>query len=399
MTTPERFTVRAGSIIFTVFPWKHGSGAVHWRWKDEKGRHHSRKEPEAAKRDAKKMAELVRAGRKDLSKLPEDQLNAIHLMLDAGLNAELANEFLAWRKAKGSPKTLHEVIGEFLAAKENVRGLSTRNVSSLSSDLASLKAFFDPSKKIRDVHIADMDLWMATHREKSAKRRLNLRGSAVTLFRWCKRRRYLPDGVSAAEAIDRPKVQRGVPPTYEPEEAEKLIAACPAEYLPWLLLSGWAGLRYEEMFPPPKSDKRPFDWEDIRWDQDLIVVHPHTAKLGERRLIPLDPGVKALLQPLAKKSGRITPVRPPHKVLKNSGSINSMLGAHVGGWRPNGLRNSSISYRAAIVGLAKTAMEHGNSESECRKSYNDSKSEVQARAWYAVLENFRELGHRQRKTR
>jgi hypothetical protein len=56
-----------------------------------------------------------------------------------------------------------------------------------------------------------------------------------------------------------------------------------------------------------------------------------------------------------------------------------------GGWKANALRHSFISFYAATEGLAKTAMIAGNSESEARKSYNDSKSPAEAKAWFGVV--------------
>jgi predicted RNA-binding protein with PUA-like domain len=60
------------------------------------------------------------------------------------------------------------------------------------------------------------------------------------------------------------------------------------------------------------------------------------------------------------------------------------LGKLVGGWKRNALRHSFISYRAAVVGIAKAAAEAGNSESESRKSYQDAKSLDEGVRWFAV---------------
>jgi integrase len=211
----------------------------------------------------------------------------------------------------------------------------------------------------------------------------------VTLFRWARKRDYLPDRTTAAEKLERPKVTRKVPPTYEPEEALKMLRAAPEEYLPWLLVQGWDGLRFEEVFPRKAKSgpqKRPFDWSDMLWSRNLIEVKAETAKTGERRVIPMDPMLRAILEPLAKKSGPIAEgLVPPSKKPKRGESLTTTLGKLVGGWKPNGLRNSFISNRAALVGLAKTAAEAGNSESEARKSYNDSKSEEEGKAWFAIL--------------
>ena len=162
-----------------------------------------------------------------------------------------------------------------------------------------------------------------------------------------------------------------------------MLDACPAEYLPWLVLSAFHGLRYSELFPPYGSGKSPLDWSDVDLDRGLIIVRPETAKTNERRVIPLHQNAAAWLD---AGKGRVCPKRPPNKVLKDSGSVTGALGALVGGWKPNGLRNSFISYRAPLVGLAQTAMEAGNSEAEARRSYNDAKSKADGAAWFALLQ-------------
>jgi hypothetical protein len=64
-------------------------------------------------------------------------------------------------------------------------------------------------------------------------------------------------------------------------------------------------------------------------------------------------------------------------------AVNKRLGKVIGGWQRNALRHSFISYRAAQVGLGKAALEAGNSETEARRSYNDSKTEAEAGEWFA----------------
>ena len=61
------------------------------------------------------------------------------------------------------------------------------------------------------------------------------------------------------------------------------------------------------------------------------------------------------------------------------------IGRLIGGWKANALRHSFISYRAAQVGLGKTAMEAGNSEGEAKRSYNSAMSEVEANLYFSIF--------------
>jgi hypothetical protein len=61
----------------------------------------------------------------------------------------------------------------------------------------------------------------------------------------------------------------------------------------------------------------------------------------------------------------------------------------IGGWKPNARRHSYISYRAALIGLGRCAMEAGNSEGEAKRSYNDAMSEAEATLYFSI---FRPVG-------
>jgi integrase len=208
----------------------------------------------------------------------------------------------------------------------------------------------------------------------------------VTFFRWCRRRGYLPETLTAAEKLESPSISRRVPETWEPSHMRAMLDACPPDYLPWLVLAGFAGLRQEELITDPKSDKSPLDWSDFHWERKIIIVRPETAKTGDRRVVPILPVVRAWLYGARKENGPACVQRAPYR----NGSAKGMtaiehLTPHVGAWRRNALRHSFISYRAAQVGLAQTAMEAGNSESEARRSYNDAKGKDVAKKWFGLL--------------
>jgi integrase len=260
-----------------------------------------------------------------------------------------------------------------------------RNVRSLSGDLGSLSGHVG-AQLLRTVAVTDLELWLSSYGTISPRRRKNLRGATVTFFRWCRRRGYLPDGMTAAEKLESPRIVRRVPQTWTPEEMRTMLDACPADYLPWLVLSGFAGLRQEELIVDPSSDKSPLDWSDFHWDRGIIIVRPETAKTGDRRVIPILPVVRAWLHAGSLAEGRVCPVDPPYKARDASRpSTTAMLAELVGGWRTNALRHSFISYRAADVGLAQTAMEAGNSESEARRSYHDAQGKDAAKRWFTLV--------------
>jgi len=382
----SRQTIKVGNFKVEIYQWTNSGGHLYWRWDHVDSVSGQRRQIAAAtpERLVGKIRKILDGATKP-EDLPPTVRARLTLILARDPMLSSFAEFVSWKDSqdKSGSVTLWNSIDEFLALKEANRGLSERNIRSLRGDLGNLKDGFSEPTKLGAITVAQMEEWMGQHAGKSAKRRKNLRGAAVNLFRWARKRKYLPMEITAAEMLECPRTARQIPETFTSEEMGRLLAACPREYVPWLVLSGFHGLRYSELFPPYGSAKSPLMWSDIDRRRMLITVRPETAKLGERRLIPLHQHACRWFPEGAV--GRVVPDRPTNKVLKHDGSINSTLGSLVGGWRPNALRNSFISYRAAQVGLAQTALEAGNSENEARRSYHDAKSREDAEEWFCLL--------------
>ncbi len=373
-------TVKVGSVSLPLHPHKKG-----WRFafKDARGKwaYVTRRDKAEAVKLAREKALAMSNGAADLGRLPMDTAALVQRFLLLGItHADLD----AWDADRQKPVvTVSDAFAEFIAQKKENEGRSQRNVRSLRTNLSKLVAAHG-EKPLRSVTLPELESWLATSR-KAPKGRQNIRTSAVTFFRWARKRGYLSDATTVAEKLDAPKVPRKIPETWTPAEFQTLLDHCPAEYLPWLILAGQAGFRHEELFVQQSSGKSPLDWSDFQWDRSLIIVRPETSKNDERRVVPILPAVRSWLYPRRKDAGRVVPARPPHKTRKLSPALTVALGEHVGGWRQNALRHSFISYRAAQVGLAQTAMEAGNSEQEARKAYHDAMGKDQADAWFAVL--------------
>jgi len=88
---------------------------------------------------------------------------------------------------------------------------------------------------------------------------------------------------------------------------------------------------------------------------------------------------------VALKTGRVCPPRNPSHETRTEPAETARLGALIGGWRPNALRHSFISYRAAVVGISQAAQEAGNSEAISRRAYQDAMGSDVAEAWFGVL--------------
>lgn len=377
--------VKYRTVSITVYPWRHPSGRDYWRFRHD-GKVHTRADLNVAKAAAKKLAQQTFRGTLDLAAITPAQAAAMKRMIDADPSCKLVDEFLVWHGRRAPRKNSLEAVAEFLAAKEANRGTSPHNVRTLKRHLKSI-----PDADLSDIRAADLPPIPG-----SPRTRENVRAAWITFFRWCQAREYLPHGeITAPERLEKPIVTRGVPATWSPAELKTLLANVRPQYLPWLALAAYAGIRTEEICPDKKSGKSPLAWDDFAWDREILIVRPETAKTKHRRVIPICSALAAILRPLAG-TGPIGPHLPP-SCPPCGGELaeTTRLGRIVGGWRRNALRHSFISYRAALVGLSQTAMEAGNSESEARRSYNDAKGADEAREWFGL----KKTGEHKRNTR
>ena len=370
--------VKFKTVTVLLYPWTHSSGREYWRFRRADGKVVTRSTLDAAKADALAHAKDVHRGTLDLSTLPPEKIRKLQRIVEADPSLRLVDEFLAWHSRKRATISCAAAVAEFLAVKAGNAGPSPHHLRTLRRSLSML-----PDMQLAEIRVSDLPPIAGAPRT-----RKNIRSAWVTFFKWCQDREWLPHGEKTApERLEKPRIARSVPDTFTPAELRILLANVSPPYLPWLALVALGGLRTEEVVPQAASRKNSLRWEDIHLDRRIIIVRAETAKTGHRRVIPICDTLAAILAPVAG-SGKIGPKLYPSKPL-NSLSIaeTTRLGALVGGWRRNALRHSFISYRAALVGLAQTAMEAGNSESEAKRSYNDAKTREEAEEWFSVLPN------------
>ena len=371
---PDSITVRYRTVSITVFPWSPRPGVTYWKF------HHGKKTVarntlEKAKAEAQRVAQETFLGRGKIGLMTDAQTRAIRRMLDADPSLALVDEFLAWKSRRRPDKPCRVAVDEFLAAKRSAAGASRRNVETLALHLAAL-----PAMPLAEIRPADLPPLTGAARSRDNRRR-----AWVTFFRWCVDMEYLPHGEKTApERLERPRVVAGIPATLTPAEIGILLANVTPEYLPWLALAAFAGVRNSEM-SPVASDKPPLDWSDFHWDRELLIIRPDTSKTGRRRVVPILPALAAWLRPVAQQSGRVCPERNPTHRKGKEEAESQRLGKLIGGWKPNALRHSFISYRAAIVGISQAAQEAGNSEAISRRAYQDAKGADMAADWFAVI--------------
>jgi integrase len=366
--------VRHKSVTVTIWPWQTRSGVTHWKFLVGR-RQVSRNSLEKAKAEALAHARSITGNAPILT---DQQAVIVRRLVEVDPTLAVIDEFLAWKRRKFPDVTLADARRAFLQSRLAAQGRSKYHLEILRKHVDLL-----PDRPLAVFSLADFPALTGAPRT-----RLNVIRSWRQLFRWCVKQGWLAtDEPTAADRLDTPTVQRGVPAIWTPAELGKLIAGVTPAYAPWLALAAWAGLRTEEVSPDRKSGKDGVRWSDVDSERQQLVIRPEVSKTGARRLVPLVPPLAVCLAKWGNDMGnaRIGPLLPPHTPQKSGvQSETTRLGAVVGGWRRNALRHSWISYRAAVVGIAQAALEAGNSEAEARKSYLDAVSRADADAWFAL---------------
>ena len=386
-TPPDKTRVKAGNISLPLY--RHAEG-WRWAWKDPasgKWRYGTRVDRKEALAEAFKQAALLSNRQADLAASLEnpDQAALMRRFLSLNLTHSDLDRIESAQTAEIHP--FGQVADQFLAAKQSARGRSRRNVLFLRTQLDSLKKHFGLDRPIGTVTGPEIETWI-NHGDIEARTRKNRRGAAITIWRWARTRRYLPDETTAAERTEKPLVPRSAPTTWTPAELAKMWAVCPESHRPWLALSAWAGLRGEEMYQDDKqSDKDVLRWRDIT--SGHLEIREAASKTNRRRIVPLCATLTAFLaEERARRADEpdTAPVCPGRHASADLPVINrsatAICGEVVGGWKRNALRHSFISYRAVQIGLSRTALEAGNSESEAKRSYHDAMTEADAKAWF-----------------
>lgn len=108
-----------------------------------------------------------------------------------------------------------------------------------------------------------------------------------------------------------------------------------------------------------------------------IEVSAATSKTRSRRLVPIQPNLRAWLEPIAQIAGPVVGVNLRHRHL----AARSRAG--IAKWPENAMRHSFVSYRLAATGNAsQTALESGHDQSILFAHYRELvRPKAAARYW------------------
>ena len=267
-------------------------------------------------------------------------------------------------------KLFRDVADEFVFAKE-AAGISQAYRRSLRHYLTWLKRDFGP-QPLADITTLQVDEWLrAANGNHTTKN--NLRRIFVTVFKWARDCGYLQqDRKTAPERAATFNGPELAPAIFTPAELRKILAVCPDQLLPHIVIGAFSGIRAAEI--------ERLDWKDLLWERGYIEIKAAKAKTKARRLVPLLPNLRAWLEPFRKAEGPVCCV--PHLAFR----LN-YLGEKAGiGWRQNALRHSYASYRLADTpDAARVALEMGNSPEKLFRHYRELVTPEAANEWFSIM--------------
>ncbi|MEI6674895.1 MAG: hypothetical protein WCO57_06930 [Verrucomicrobiota bacterium] len=383
-------TVKVANVTISVLPWKHPSGRDYWRFAylcpvTGKRKWGTRATEAKAKKAAHDQAVAIANGAVDPSRLSDAARQNLRRLLEVDPDLKFADDYLRQLGRSRPLVPLTTALSAFLAAKDSNRGASVQNTRTLERYLEPLLAHCGPDSIMAEITADTLQRYITGDGARSARYRLNFRRCLVTFWRWARKAGHVADHDTEAEKTEIPNITRSIPATYTVDQMRTIMFSAAVEHLPWFALAAFGGVRGDEMLPLAGGEKSPLDWSDVDWKAAIITIRPETAKTQHRRIVPLNAALRSWLEPFKAKSGPIVTKDPRRGHSVDDVAETTRLGRAVGGWKPNALRHSFISYRAAQVGLGKTSMEAGNSESEAKRSYNSAMSEAEANRFFQIV--------------
>ncbi len=295
---------------------------------------------------------------------------------------EEAAKYFAERNKKVTAKPIAALVADLLKTKET-RGASPRYLQDLRYRLNRFAADFN--KQVGDVTTGELQHWL-DEQGLSAQGFKNYRTVLNLFFEFAVARGNAYD--NPVGGVEKVKVKSGEIAIYTPLEMTRLLAAASPEFLPVLLLGGFAGLRSAEI--------ERLTWESIQLAERHIVVGATASKTASRRIVPIAENLALWLAPYGGCTGKIW--RGQHDalyeaMLETAAATESDRDGEQRTkhqlpikWKKNALRHSYASYRfSQLLDAGRVAGELGNSASVVHKHYRELVRPADAVKWFGIV--------------
>ncbi|MSU69853.1 MAG: hypothetical protein EXS39_03575 [Opitutaceae bacterium] len=283
--------------------------------------------------------------------------------------ADATEHFLAHLAAISRTCPVSDLIAEFIAAKRQ-DGASDRYLKDLRNRLDTFAEDFG-ALKVAGIQPSQIDDWLRGLKV-AAQTRNNFRTVLRTFFEFAVVRGYAPD--NAVAKTSKAKVVRGAPEIFTPEQIRTLLEKAPRDFVPFIAIGGFAGLRSAEIVR--------LDWSEIDLAQRLIHVKAEKAKSAQRRLVTISDNLAAWLAPHVRKSGQVAEVE---RSIVARRQTRKAIGFKT--WPANALRHSYASYHLShFKNAAATAAELGHtSPVMLYKHYREVVRPDAAAQWWQIV--------------
>jgi len=200
----------------------------------------------------------------------------------------------------------------------------------------------------------------------------NRRRMLVVLFNFAKANGWLrANEETAADALGTYKIKQREVEIYTPAEISRLLNAAEPDFLPYLALIAFGGVRREELHKGLK-------WDAINFDRGTITVPAAIAKTGRKRKIVMSENLLKWLAPYRVKSGSIFN-KDPRKRIAKAAKASGMS------WKRNALRHSFGSYRMEQTkNEGQVALEMGNSPKVVKDHYFEIVDDRAAQEYWSL---------------
>lgn len=321
--------------------------------------------------------------RKTLARLKREGEVAIHMPEQLRVDALACSErlkpygktlsdatehFLAYLAAISRSCTVAELAAEFNSAKAK-DGASARYLQDLRNRLDTFAAEFG-GVKVGAILPCQIDDWLRGLKV-AGQTRNNFRRVLHVFFEFAKVRGYATQNPVSGTA--KAKVTRGTPEIFTPEQMRTVLEKAPSEFVPYLAIGAFAGLRSAEL--------ERLDWSEIDLAGGLIQVRAEKSKTAQRRFVRICDALAAWLAPHVRKSGPVATsesVRDSRERTCKAAEIE---------WPSNVLRHSFASYHLAhFKSAAETAAELGHAGAAVLyQHYRELVKPEAAARWWQIM--------------
>jgi len=271
------------------------------------------------------------------------------------------------------------IVGAEFEKRLSNRGATIRHKRTMDSCLKKFEARFG-SSRIKTLSGTEIKEWLAAIPNIKVKTQNNLLGYIRNVYGIALEKGLInEDPFQHVKSFPQSEKFEKEPTPLTPEEAKGLLDAAEPEILPFIAIGLFAGLR--------TAERDELNWRDIHLSgpEPEIDLEKKISKTGRRRSVPIQPALKAFLEPYARTEGRIVPLTCNGKVSYQNAWERAVKKAGLWPWPENALRDSFVSYRYKTTGSAEiTSQEAGHSVGIMFAKYQKKITKEAANKFWAI---------------